>query len=137
MRSNIMNTNYKLNKEQKEAVEARLKSLLEVCQIYHLPMFAAVAIKNTDNETEYSNIIYNGGSHNVSLKDDKIKKHMLVANGFEPVPPREKIEIVADDLFDIEDEQINEQCSETVTKHSSNTEKQTPIINLMDCEGEL
>ena len=62
-------------------LEQKMKELLEVCQLYNLPMFATVAIKNDNGITEYKNIVYGSKSHNIDLYDDHIVKHMLIANG--------------------------------------------------------
>lgn len=65
--------------------EKLLKGLLESCQIYHAPMFASVIITGIHNGTEYDNIVYSAQSHMVKLTEDKIRKHMLIANGFEAI----------------------------------------------------
>lgn len=82
----------KLTKSAKNEAEKILKGLLEVCQIYHTPMFATIVVDNSDSETIYNNIVYSAQSHQERLYDDKILKHMLVANGFECIPPDETAE---------------------------------------------
>lgn len=66
-----------------------MKNLVMVCQICHVPVFAAAAVKNSENETEYTNYIYSATAHRILLKDDRIRKYELIADGFEVVPPRE------------------------------------------------
>lgn len=78
----------KLNKSAREKAEVALKSLLEVCQIYHLPMLASIVFENNDKETIYDNIVYSAQSHQVNLYDDQIRKHILIANGFEITSPK-------------------------------------------------
>ena len=78
----LNNTIYELNDEERMEIEAKLNALLQVCQIYKTPMFASVAIRNTDQETEYSNIVYSAQSHNLRLKNDCIRKYVLIADGF-------------------------------------------------------
>lgn len=94
----LNNTIYELNDEERMEIEAKLNALLQVCQIYKTPMFASVAIRNTDQETEYSNIVYSAQSHNLCLKNDCIRKYVLIADGFEPVPPRE---VISNDVFGV------------------------------------
>lgn len=65
--------------------EEFMNAVLEVCQICHAPMFAGVMSAGSDGKPEYDNVIYSAQSHAVKLYDDRIRKHMLVANGFEAV----------------------------------------------------
>lgn len=85
----IMKT-YDLNEEQRRVVEEKLRALLEICQIHEIPMFATVAVKNTENETEYNNIVYGAKANKISLADDQIRHHILIATGFVAVPERER-----------------------------------------------
>lgn len=50
-------------------------------------------VENNEQETKYKNMVYSSTANYINLKDDKIKKYMLVANNYEPVPPREVFEI--------------------------------------------
>lgn len=85
-------TTYKLTEQQRNELEEKMRELLEICQICHVPFFLSCAIKNDDSGTEYSNMIYSAQSHNIKLKDDRIRKYMLIANGeFDVVPKREII----------------------------------------------
>lgn len=81
-------TNLKADDETKEQVDDALRNLLEICQINNLPMYACVAIDNSGDTTEYDSVVHNTTSHDVVLKNDRIKKHMLIADGFDAVPPR-------------------------------------------------
>ena len=92
---------YSLTTEQKAVIEERLGALLEVCQIYDVPMFATVAISNSETSTEYNNIIYSAKAHNLDLTDDKIARHILVADNFRVVPPRDVAEF---DMSEIEED---------------------------------
>lgn len=91
-------TNYKIQKEGYEQIDKALKDLLELCQIYHLPAFACVATENDDKETKYNAIVYSAQSHQINLKNDKIRKCMLIANGFEAVPARESFSMDMDEM---------------------------------------
>ena len=84
-------TAYKLSSQQRNELEEKMRELLELCQI--------CAVKNDDSETEYSNMVYSAQSHNMKLRNDRIRKYMLIANGeFDVVPKRE---IVAFDPFGV------------------------------------
>lgn len=95
------NTEFVLNDNDKAEVERRLKSLLEICQIHHVPMFATVAVENTDTGTVYNNIVYGGKAHNINLNDDQIQRHILVANDFRVVPMRDAVEIDMNELVEM------------------------------------
>ena len=82
-------TKYELSQELQNQINEIFTTLLEICQIYNIPMYATVATKNTDEKTEYKSVILNPASHEIKLYDDQIRKNMLVANGFSVVPPRE------------------------------------------------
>lgn len=93
-----MNNNIILSEEQRDEVELRLRSLLEICQIYKTPMFASVVIGNTEEGTEYNNIVYGASSHKIDLTENKIEKHILVANGFNVVPPRDSVDMMMESV---------------------------------------
>lgn len=84
---------YELDKEKKKELERRMTELLEFCQGNKIPMFATVAISNSEEKTEYENIVYGNMAHDIELKDDRIRKHMLIAKGFEAVPTRDSLTI--------------------------------------------
>ena len=92
-------TTYKTDKQAQKEIEGRLKALLEVCQIYHVPMFACVAIENSEKETKYNNIVYSAQAHQVLLKNDIVRKCMLVANGFEAIPARDAVSFDMEEVF--------------------------------------
>lgn len=83
-------TYYELPQAKVLELDKKMRELLELCQINHVPFFAACAIANSEEETKYLNIVYSAQSHSMKLTDDRIRKHMLVANGeFDVVPKRE------------------------------------------------
>jgi hypothetical protein len=90
---NKKNTTFNLTKQQQMEVEEKMLKLLEICQIYHVPMFSTVAVKNDDDGTVYNNILYGGRVHNINLKDDQIQRHILISNDFRAVPRREAVEL--------------------------------------------
>ena len=84
-------TEYKSSKEVQNIITKKMDELLELCQIYKLPMFASVAVENDNEHTIYKNCMFGGRVHDVILTEDQIQNHILVANGFKAVPPREEI----------------------------------------------
>ena len=84
---------YELDKEKKKELDTKLTDLLEFCQGNKIPVFATVCISNSKEKTEYENIVYGNMSHNIELKDDRIRKHILIAKGFDAVPARDSLTI--------------------------------------------
>lgn len=84
-------TKYTVPKYAEEDINKKLNELLELCQIYKIPMFASVALENDMSHTKYKNIMFGGVVHGINLKEDHIQNHILIANGFKAVPPREEI----------------------------------------------
>lgn len=81
---------YSLPEQQKEDLDGIIRELLEFCQINHIPFFVSCAVENNAEGTEYMNAVYSAQSHALSLTDDRIRKHMLLANKeFDVVPKRE------------------------------------------------
>lgn len=90
----MKNNDYEMNNEQKVALEKKFRELLEICQINHTPFFATCAFANDDQQTKYMSVVYSAQSHLIQLTDDRIRKHMLIANGgFDVVPKREVIDL--------------------------------------------
>lgn len=86
-------TDLELTEEGRIKVQDKMKELMEVCQIYRLPMYACVAVDNSGDTTEYESNVYNPASHNIQLKDDRIRKHLLIADGFDVVPKRNIVSV--------------------------------------------
>lgn len=80
---------YKCPANIREKLKHRLEDLLRICQLYDIPLFATVAVEDTETDTNYESVVYGPASHCIKLKDDRIRKHILVQDGFIPVPPRE------------------------------------------------
>lgn len=97
-----MITKYRTEKYVEEELDKALNKVMYICQMHKIPLFISAAIENTDDETVYKNAVYSATSNYINLADDKIRKYMLVTNGYEPVPRREVMD------FDI-DEVLNEQ----------------------------
>lgn len=83
-------TVYSLGAQQREDLDRILRGLLEFCQIHRIPFFTACAVANGPEGTEYLNTVYSAQSHAMTLTDDRIRKHMLLADSeFDVVPKRE------------------------------------------------
>lgn len=92
-------TKFELSTTAKNEIDNKLEELLELCRIHRVPMFTSIAIGNSDEGTEYNNVTYNSPSHGIELKNDQIRKHILVANGFDVVPQRETVTIDPDNFL--------------------------------------
>lgn len=117
----------KLGKAAMDEGEQILKSLLEVCQICHAPMFAAIVDEYNGEHSICNNMVYSGQSHQIVLADDHIRKHILVAAGFEAIPldkepkhPDKKIniyELCEDDMENLE--KVFHRLSDFSEKHQT------------------
>lgn len=90
---------FDLSQEQRKNLDKKMKELLEICQLYGVPMFASAAVANSTEDTEYLNILFGAKAHNIQLANDQIQRHILIANNFRAVPPREDMELSMGDLF--------------------------------------
>lgn len=90
---------YKIDEENKRMLQDAINRVMYICQINKIPAFVSVAIENSNEGTDYHNEVYSSASNYVNLKDDRIRKYMLIANGYEVVPPREVVDFDIDELF--------------------------------------
>lgn len=65
----------------KAAIEPHVRDLMVRCLSEHLPMFISVAVKNTEEGTEYANNVVLGTT-SVHLKDNRLAGILLYLNGF-------------------------------------------------------
>ena len=89
------------NKSKKEIKEA-MEKLVLTCQQYRAPVFIWVAMDDNGEETTYENAVFSAKTHGIQLSDDQIRKHILVADGFAVVPPRDRLEIDMGQFMDQE-----------------------------------
>lgn len=93
------NLRYRLDESAIDKVKKQIDNLKKICCYYNIPMFVTAAIQdNDDDTTEYYSEVFGAKSHNIHLNDDRIKKHILIQDGFVPVPPREE-QVVDSSLF--------------------------------------
>lgn len=79
--------------ENVNAVKEKIDEVLELCQLYRIPMFVTIAEEDNADGTKYYNRMYSAKAHGIQLADDKIEKHVLIASGFSAVPPRDALEL--------------------------------------------
>lgn len=89
----------KLSDKDKKELESRIADLMEFAQIHHVPMFLSIVTENNDEKTEYRNVLYSAQTNHIALNRDIIRKLELIAAGFEPVPPRDAIQVDMKDLL--------------------------------------
>lgn len=93
-------TKITLKPKDKQVLEEKLKDLLEFAQIHRLPCFVSFVTGNTEKGTTYRNLVYSAQTSQIQLTDDQIRKHLLIASGFEAVPPRESLDLDMGELLD-------------------------------------
>ncbi len=86
----IKKNTYNPHQEDLKKIKAMLNEVLLSCQICNIPFYAAIAEADDGKSTSYARYVHSAGANHISLSDDQIRKHILIANGFEPVPMREK-----------------------------------------------
>lgn len=96
-----------MNQEEKREITDKINELLELCQYRNAPMFVTVVLSDDGKQTVYYNRMHSARAHNICLSDDKIEKHVLIANGFAAVPPRETVEVDTEKLFRDMDEEVS------------------------------
>lgn len=82
-----------------EKLDEAVKNVLYICQMYKIPLYISAAVENNDEGTVYRNTVHSATANYINLKDDKIRKYMLIANGYEPVPPREVVDFDIDEVL--------------------------------------
>lgn len=79
-----------------EVIQPKIAEIKMLCEMKNLTFFTCFAVKNTDEKTSYK---YDGlltGSHDIRLKNDLIKKHLCVANGFKVMAQDAAIDLETD-----------------------------------------
>ena len=80
---------YTVREEYLESVKNKLQDVLLLCQIHRIPFFATIATEDDGTHTTYQNYVHSAAANHIPITDDEIRKHILVAKGFTPVPKRE------------------------------------------------
>ena len=88
-----MLTTFDKTSEYSNEIEEKVTELIQLCNKERLPMFLAIAVKNSEEGTEYVNELFSSVSNNIYLKEDYIPHFVNITNGFTTIPPAEDIEI--------------------------------------------
>lgn len=94
-----MKKEYNIDEETRSALTDAVNRVMYICQLNKLPAFVSIAVSNNENSTEYLNEVYSSTANYVNLTDDRVRKYMLIANGYEVVPPREIVNFDVNELF--------------------------------------
>lgn len=76
-----------------KAAKEKIEELLDICQLNGIPMFVCIVTDNSEEGTKYYNQLYSAKAHAIALTDDQIARHILIANGFKPVPKRDTLDL--------------------------------------------
>lgn len=68
-------------------LENDAKKIVEKCIHNKVPVFITFAIVDDNNKTEYQSFVADPDVMDLTIHDDRIKKHINVMNGFETVLP--------------------------------------------------
>lgn len=88
-----MVTNIELSDDTKKVINEHINALMEIAQIYQIPMFFTIVTGNSEASTEYNKGVLSAQSVGIKLKNDTVRKHLLVEAGYELIPPRENITV--------------------------------------------
>lgn len=88
-----MITVYDKEKEFDKDCRERLEELRSYCVLHNIPFYFTACIKNNEEESVYVSEGSLTGSSGIKLKNDRLKKHLLVGLDFDVVPKREELEI--------------------------------------------
>ena len=89
---------YDRNEIYDKHIKKLANELNETCKAFGIASFMSFCVYDNGRDTEYKNFVNGSTSNGFILTDDRIRKHINVANGFETVPPDEEVSI--DDYMD-------------------------------------
>ena len=73
-----------------------LKQLRNMCALEEIPFYCTACVANSEKGSVYVCDGLLTGASDMQLKDDRMKKHLLVGLGFDVIPKRNDIEIQMD-----------------------------------------
>lgn len=85
MSEKITKYDYK-NAFKEDGIDEHIQEIFKYCKLKKIPFFASFAISNSDEGTEYDNYTVSAGLEDINLKEDKIRKHILLYRGFDVAP---------------------------------------------------
>lgn len=77
----------------KNDIEPIVNNLLLACSKEKIPVFVTMAVKNTDEGTEYMTSMISATVNGVVLENDSFPKLVNVMNGFDTIPHSDPIEL--------------------------------------------
>ena len=75
----IKKNTYNPHQEDLKKIKAMLNEVLLSCQICNIPFYAAIAEADDGKSTSYARYVHSAGANHISLSDDQIRKHILIA----------------------------------------------------------
>ena len=90
-------TNFDKRKQFEEECRKTLTELVGKCNDLKIPFFWSCCVKNDETGSDYVSDGVMTGSNQIELKDDRIKRHLLVNIGFDVIPKKKDMEIFLDD----------------------------------------
>lgn len=93
-------TEFDKRTEFETKAEPLLQELVKVCKFYEIPLFITACPESECAKTWYRNYHVSTTINHQILQDDQIRKHILVANGFDVIPPGTFVEMNCEDLAD-------------------------------------
>ncbi len=88
-----------ISKTVRVELNHHIETVLEICRMHKIPHFISTAVEDSEEGTVYETHMYGPKSHNVTLTDDRITQHMLIANGFQAVPSRNIVSVDMGELY--------------------------------------
>ena len=76
-----------------EKCASLLMQLKSVCALEEIPFYYTICVANSEKGSVYVSDGLLTGASGIHLKDDRIKKNLLVGLGFDVIPKRNDIEI--------------------------------------------
>lgn len=68
-------------------IKEKAEEINNLCKSLGIISFMSFCTKGSETETEYKNYVCGSMSNGIRLKDDQIRHHINVANGFVTIPP--------------------------------------------------
>lgn len=84
---------YDKKKVYDEKIAPLVQSLIQACNEEKIPAFVTVAVRNTEDDTEYVSGMVSAFDSNIRLENDKFTKLVNVMNGFDTVPHVDIVEL--------------------------------------------
>ena len=103
-------TEYNKEKEFSTKIKPQLDKIMYLCSIHKIPFFYTACVANSEKDgSVYKSDVSSAVSHNITLADDRISRHIDVSIGFDAVPSRADMEIdtmdeIASEYLDDEEE---------------------------------